>query len=315
MFPPLPAGFDKALANSLAVRKKRQVEKMEIFEQAHAKINLVLDVVGKRPDGFHELTTVFQSLTLHDTLKFTFPDSEGIELYCSDTTLPAGPENLAWQAALLLKEHYTVSDGVKITLDKLIPVAAGLGGGSSDAAAVLRGLIRFWQLPVEMDVLYKLAAMLGADVPFCLEGGTSFGMGKGEIIERLPPLPNFYVVLANPGFALPTAAVYGHYRLQGRHPDTSAMRRAIMCRDSDLICDCLGNSLESTAFGLRPEIAGLKDRMTAAGPSLMSGSGPTVFTLLPDGEQAIHLYKSLTGEGYAAWLTETSARRELGGNK
>ncbi len=288
---------------------------MEIFEQAHAKINLVLDVVGKRPDGYHELTTVFQSLALHDTLKFSYPDSEGIELSCSDTTLPAGPENLAWQAALLLKEHYAVSGGVKITLDKRIPVAAGLGGGSSDAAAALRGLIRFWGLSVERDVLYKLAALLGADVPFCLEGGNSFGTGKGEIIERLPPLPHFYVVLANPGFALSTAAVYGHSRLQDWHPDTSAMRRAIMRHDSELICGCLGNSLESTAFRLRPEIARLKDRMTAAGPSLMSGSGPTVFTLLCDGEQAANLYKRLAGEGYTAWLTETSALRELGGNK
>ncbi|MBS4023604.1 MAG: 4-(cytidine 5'-diphospho)-2-C-methyl-D-erythritol kinase [Dethiobacter sp.] len=287
---------------------------MVIYEQAYAKINIVLDVVGKRPDGYHEINTVFQSLMLHDNLSFSKNGGSGVALSCSDATLPAGPENLVWRAAVLLKEHYRVSAGVKITLEKKVPAAAGLGGGSSDAAAALRGLLRFWQLPVERDVLYRLAAGLGSDVPFCLEGGTSYGTGRGEIIERLQPLPQFSVVLANPGFALSTALVYSHYRGSdvALRPDLAAVRDAIARGDSNKIIANLGNSLECAAFKLYPQIAQLKQRMSRAGASLMCGSGPTVFSLFDDWEKAYELTCNLKNEGISAWLTETSTRRELG---
>jgi 4-diphosphocytidyl-2-C-methyl-D-erythritol kinase len=286
---------------------------MDICEHAHAKINLVLDVAGKRPDGYHELNTVFQSLMLHDTLNFSVNDGDGIVLSCSDPALPAGTENLAWRAAALLKEYYSVTAGVKISLQKKIPVAAGLGGGSSDAAAVLRGLLRFWRLPVEKRVLYRLAAELGSDVPFCLEGGTSLGRGRGEIIEPLPPLPLFFVVLANPGFALSTARVYSAYKRQhdALRPDAAAMRDAILRGERDKICTCLANSLESAAFRIAPQIAHLKARMSSAAASLMCGSGPTVFTLHSSRDEALELYQSLRIEGITAWITETCTGRKL----
>jgi 4-diphosphocytidyl-2-C-methyl-D-erythritol kinase len=159
----------------------------------------------------------------------------------------------------------------------------------------------------------SLAAQLGSDVPFCLEGGTSLGRGRGEIIEPLPPLPHFFVVLANPGFALSTARVYAAYRQQpgALRPDAAAMRDAILSGERDKICASLANSLESAAFSLSPQIAHLKKRMSSAAPSLMCGSGPTVFTLHSSRDEALELYKSLRTEGVTAWITETWAGRKL----
>ena len=285
-------------------------------EKAHAKINLILDVLGKRADGYHEIKTIFQSLSLADTLIFADNKSDNVSLTCTVVDLPLGQENLVWQAANLLREHYGVSDGVHIHLDKRIPVSAGLGGGSSDAAAALRGLVHFWALPHEPTVLTGLAAQLGSDVPFCLGGGTALGSGRGEHVEPLPSCPHFHVVLANPGFAVSTAKVYQGYvpdetRLR---PDIDAMMAALEAKEKAGVMSKLANVLESSTFALYPKVQHVKARMQQAGPALMCGSGATVFALFATATEATRLHAALQKEGMSAWLTETKNNEKHGGD-
>jgi 4-diphosphocytidyl-2-C-methyl-D-erythritol kinase len=280
---------------------------MPTFENAYAKVNLILDVLGKRADGFHEIRTIFQSLSLSDRLTFSDNQDGDISLTCNIPELPCDFQNLAWRAANLLKEQYSVSQGVHITLEKQIPVAAGLGGGSADAAAVLRGLTRFWGLSVNTEELLALAAKLGSDVPFCLMGGTALGKGRGELVEALPPCPYYYVVLANPGFPVSTAMVYQNLceNMFQIRPDTEGMIQAIGRLDSSGVISRLGNVLEESTFALYPAVNELKERMSQHGPSLMCGSGATVFTLFSEKAAAKHLHKVLLAEGKDAWMTET----------
>jgi 4-diphosphocytidyl-2-C-methyl-D-erythritol kinase len=280
---------------------------MSIEEYAHAKINLTLDVVGERPDGYHELRTVFQSLQLCDTLTFSHNHSSQITLACNIPGLPVHAENLVWQAASLLKDACGITQGVHIILDKKIPVAAGLGGGSSDAAAALRGLVRFWELPTEPALLYSLAAKLGSDVPFCIGGGTALGSGRGEILVKLPPCPHFYVVLANPGFPVSTAHVFQELKQREPKPklDVDGLVLAVRQADADGIMNRLGNVLESSTFSLYPAVEELKEKMLQAGPALMCGSGATVFALFRDRAAAKRLHAYLLTHGTDSWLTET----------
>ncbi|MCL6614831.1 MAG: 4-(cytidine 5'-diphospho)-2-C-methyl-D-erythritol kinase [Firmicutes bacterium] len=199
---------------------------------ARAKINLSLDVRRRRPDGYHELDTVFQSLALHDTVMLRRVAS-GVEIACDQAGLPLGPKNLAYRAAEAVRRAYGVDYGVRIDLKKRIPVAAGLGGGSADAAAVLRGLPALWGLPaLPPDRLQALACDLGADVPFCLLGGTARGRGIGELLEPLPGLSGCDVLLVKPRAWLSTARVYERLDL-GRavHPEMDAVVEAIRRRD------------------------------------------------------------------------------------
>ncbi len=280
---------------------------MEVVERAHAKINLYLAVLDRRPDGYHELLTVFQSLKLHDTLKFAERADGRLKLICNAPDLSPGPDNLVWRAAELLRRHYGVSSGAEMQLEKNIPVAAGLGGGSSDAAAALRGLARLWRLPEEKEALYALAATLGADVPFCLRGGTALGSGRGDVLTTLPACPHYHVLLVNPGFAVSTARVYAELTLEEvrRHPDPARLFRAIGSGDRGQIGHLLYNALETATFRLFPEVAKLKKELAAGGPALMSGSGPTVFLLLEEHETALELAREAGEQGLRAWLTET----------
>jgi 4-diphosphocytidyl-2-C-methyl-D-erythritol kinase len=278
-----------------------------VEERAWAKINLTLDILRKRADGYHELLTVFQTLALHDTLSLRLNNTGIITLSVGDAPLPTDGTNIAGRAARLLQQQYGVNAGVHINLEKKIPIAAGLGGGSSDAAAVLRGLVRLWRLPLERDTLYSLAETLGSDVPFCLEGGTALGRGRGEKVEILPPCPHFFVVLANPGFAVSTATVYQAFRLHEtrERPDTEGMCAAVASGDRSAVSTHLKNVLETATFPLFPQVAELKNRMSLAGSALMCGSGPTVFALLHDRGKAVKLYRALQKEGLNAWLTQT----------
>lgn len=278
---------------------------MNILEKAHAKINLFLGIKGMRADGYHEIETVFQSLALHDLLRVEA--AAGLSLSVSSPGLSGGPDNLVWRAAVLLKKHCGVAAGAKIHLTKNIPVAAGLGGGSSDAAAVLRGLCRLWQLRPKRDMLHRLAAELGSDVPFCLEGGTALGQGRGEVLTKLAPVPKLIVVLANPGYPLSTAVVYSAYNHEAdqKRPGVEAMLQAVRRGDRQAIGALLYNSLEGSAFSLCPELVRLKERMATAGAALLSGSGPTMFVLCSDRERAQALCSGLAAMGMGAWLTET----------
>jgi len=280
---------------------------LEVLERAHAKINLFLEVLGKRPDGYHELRTIFQSLKLHDTLSFTAREDGRLVLHCSDPSLPLGPENLVWRAADLLRRYYGISAGAEVMIEKNIPVAAGLGGGSSDAAAALRGFSRLWRLPREGKVLASLAAELGADVPFCLQGGTAVGRGRGDVLERLPACPHFYVVLVNPGVAVSTARVYAELKAEElrQGSEYEALRQAIVAGDRERIGRLLFNALETVTFRLFPAVANLKQKVAATGHTLMCGSGATLFVLLDDSLEALKLACDIGEEGLHAWYTET----------
>lgn len=290
---------------------------MLVAEKAYAKLNLILDVAGKRPDGYHNLRTVFQSLTLHDTLVFSQRKDSRIVIAGNVPGLPTDSSNLVWRAAERLRHTYGTQQGVTVELVKNIPIAAGLGGGSSDAAAALRGLVRLWGLPSEPDVLLSLAAELGSDVPFCLAGGTSLGLGRGELLEELPPCPFYYVVLANPGFPVSTAQVFQCLQPKelAPHPDVAGLVRAIREGDRSGMEERLANVLERPTFRLFPAVEQLKIRMEAHGPSLMCGSGPTVFTLFSDADKANHLHADLLGQGIDAWRTETSVSHDAGGKQ
>jgi 4-diphosphocytidyl-2-C-methyl-D-erythritol kinase len=287
-------------------------KKTPVVERAYAKINLILAVTAKRTDGYHELQTVFQSLALHDTLTFTANAGEEIALATNNPSLSAGPDNLIWRAAERLKQFYKVRAGVKIYLEKRIPLAAGLGGGSSDAAAALRGLVRFWQLPREPEVLWRIAAELGSDVPYCLAGGTALGTGRGEHLRPLPPCPHFYVVLANPGFPVATAEVYQTLREAELAPTAAVtgMLQALAEQNRMAVMRHLMNTLEKAAFRLYPQVKALKEIMAGTGAALMCGSGPTVFSLLPTVTAATALQETLWRQGYQVWLTETMQQPE-----
>lgn len=254
-----------------------------ITVNGEAKINLTLDILGKRPDGYHEVSMVMQSVSLHDTLQLErIP--EGIELSIDVPWLEADETNLAYRAAAKILAYGRVSGGVRIQLQKRIPMAAGLAGGSADAAAVLRGVNELYGLNLSLDELCSLAAQLGSDIPFCLCGGTMLATGRGEVLKRLPPVPAFWVVLAKPPISVSTAWAYQHYDAEGaeRHPDNEAMCRAIAAGSREELAPLLCNVLESVTIKQYPVIAVYKEKMLQQGAmvSMMSGSGPTVFGLL-----------------------------------
>ncbi|RKO67911.1 4-(cytidine 5'-diphospho)-2-C-methyl-D-erythritol kinase [Desulfofundulus salinus] len=256
---------------------------------ARAKINLTLDITGLLPDGYHELETVMQSIALCDRLVFS-PRPQGIELQTDSPLLPSGPENLVYRAAELLQRVTGCRQGVHIFLSKNIPVAAGLGGGSADAAATLAALNQLWSLGLSREELLVLAAKLGADVPFCLVGGTVLARGKGELLTPLKPLPPLGVVLVTPPLAASTAQIYREYDrlLPGIHPDTPAMVAAIERQDVPAVAALLENTLEPVTTSLYPQVTAVKEALKAAGALgvVMSGSGPTVFGLSRDEEEA-----------------------------
>lgn len=253
---------------------------MQLVELAQAKINLYLRVLGRREDGYHQIETVMQTLQFADRVILRGRPC-GIGLQCDAPELTAGPDNLAWRAAALLAEAFP-GHGVSVTLKKWIPWQAGLGGGSSDAAAVLRGLNKLWRLQLSAAELTEFAARLGSDVPFFLSGGTAVARGRGEEITPLSACPDVDVALLVPPFGLATAAVYHEWRPPFVTPPVwTALLQALADRDRILAAQLLFNDLEAPAFGLRPELASLKARLLQEGlPTLLSGSGSCLFTLL-----------------------------------
>ncbi|MBB3114099.1 4-diphosphocytidyl-2-C-methyl-D-erythritol kinase [Paenibacillus phyllosphaerae] len=272
---------------------------MKIYEKAPAKINLLLDVLRKREDGFHEVEMIMTMVDLADRLEMEELPRDSIMISSQAGYIPLDEKNLAFQAAKLIKDRYDVRKGVYIHLDKKIPVAAGLAGGSSDAAATLRGLNRLWGLNIPQDELCKLGAELGSDVPFCVTGGTALATGRGERLERIDNPPQCWVVLAKPPINVSTADVYGRFRVSDikEHPSTAAMLGAISRGSFSDICGNLGNVLESVTLGLYPEVLQLKESMERLGADgvLMSGSGPTVFGLVSKEAKVSRIYNGLRG--------------------
>ncbi|GAX88673.1 4-(cytidine 5'-diphospho)-2-C-methyl-D-erythritol kinase [Effusibacillus lacus] len=278
-----------------------------IREKAKAKINLTLDVLFKRADGYHEVEMVMQTVDLSDQLLLEERDDNQIVLSCGVPYIPLDNRNLAYKAAALLRERYGIRKGIHITIDKQIPVAAGLAGGSSDGAAALRGLNRLWNLGLTLEELAELGAELGSDVPFCIYGGTAIARGRGEIIERLPAAPPLWVVLVKPPITVSTADVYGNLKVDeiDSHPDTLGMIQALASGNPERIVSGLGNVLEQVTFKMHPEVERLKSQIVKFGAmgALMSGSGPTVFGITDRESRAQRIYNALRGFSKEVYLT------------
>ncbi|WP_028543454.1 4-(cytidine 5'-diphospho)-2-C-methyl-D-erythritol kinase [Paenibacillus taiwanensis] len=272
---------------------------MKVYEKAPAKINLMLDVLRKREDGFHEVEMVMTMVDLADRLEMEELPRDTIIISSQAGYIPLDEKNLAFQAAKLIKERYEVRQGVYIHLDKKIPVAAGLAGGSSDAAAALRGLNRLWRLNISEQELQVLGSELGSDVPFCVTGGTAIARGRGEKLEHIANPPQCWVVLAKPPINVSTADVYGRFRVNriDKHPSLPSMLEAIESQSFHRICDNLGNVLEDVTLPMHPEVQQLKEAMIRLGAEgvLMSGSGPTVFGLVSKESKIARIYNGLRG--------------------
>lgn len=263
----------------------------EIRLKARAKINLTLDVTGKREDGYHLLETIMQTVALYDGIYMKKLEKPEIKLKTNLPWLPTDDRNLAWKAANLMRETFGIKGGVFIEIDKRIPVAAGLAGGSADCAAVLVGMNRLFDLHLSQRELEELAGRLGSDIPYCVRRGTVLCEGVGEIMTNVEhPCPNCYVVLAKLPVSVSTVSVYKGLRWQEveKHPDTKAMLKAMEEKDVTKMGKLLCNVLETVTIPMHPEIARIKKRLMELGAegALMSGSGPTVFALFTEREKA-----------------------------
>ncbi len=274
------------------------MEVLKVLIKAPAKINLSLDVLHKRSDGYHEVEMIMTTIDLADRIELTLLPDDQIKIVSQNRFVPDDQRNLAYQAAKLLKDKFQIKKGVQINIEKTIPVAAGLAGGSSDAAATLRGLNKLWQLGLSLDELAELGALIGSDVSFCVYGGTALATGRGEKIEHLPAPPSCWVVLAKPLIGVSTADVYGRLQLKEiTHPNTNKMIEAIQNQDFAGVCKNVGNVLEGVTLNLYPEVAQIKEQMHRFGADavLMSGSGPTVFALVQHDSRMHRLYNGLRG--------------------
>lgn len=282
-----------------------------VFVQAHGKINLTLDVLGKRPDGYHNLRSVMQSIGLYDRLSLT-ATRESISIVCRNRAIPHDSSNLACRAAFALKEAAGVKAGVKIRLNKGIPVAAGLGGGSADAAAVLRGLNRLWNTGLSSAELREIGKNLGADVPFCLEGGTVLAEGYGERLTPLKPAPRMWLVLFKPEFGVSTPEVYNAYdtmEIEYRN-DTAAVVAGLEKHDLEAVISGMGNMLQQTTAVLYPQVAALISGLEKMGTEavLMCGSGPTVCAVFHDRKSAESLRNKCSNFKGKIYLCHTVSR-------
>lgn len=272
--------------------------------KAPAKINLLLEIIGDRPDGFHELVMVLQSISLADVVELQYLGGDRIQLHCNHPQVPCDQTNLAHRAARLMQKQFPGKGGVAITIDKKIPIGAGLAGGSADAAAVLVGLDLMWNLGLTQTELQSYAAQLGSDIPFCISGGTALALGRGEELTPLPDLDQLYAVLAKyRSLSVATPWAYQTYRQQfsaayardsialerrRREGHSVALLGAITHRDPLQVPQYLYNDLEKVVLPQYPQVQHLRDQLQALGVlgSMMSGSGPTVFGLTETRSQA-----------------------------
>lgn len=299
----------------------------EISLRAYGKINLGLDVTGVREDGYHLVRMVMQSVGIFDLVTLTMTEKPGITIENSLRFLPSGPKNLAWRSADLLMTEFHEKKGLHIMIDKHIPVAGGMAGGSSDAAAVLFGMNRLFHYGLSRKELMERGLKLGADVPFCLLRGTVLAEGIGEVLTALPPMPPCTILIAKPPFPVSTKEVYQKLdkimppkgtppEQRGRYypekmPDIDGICAAIRAGDYDAMLSAMGNVLENVTIPLHPEIAGIRKAMMDGGAdiALMSGSGPTVFGLYRNPEAAQKTREKLRAEKMAAQVYVTRPYR------
>lgn len=267
--------------------------------KAYGKINLGLDVLKKREDGYHEVRMIMQTVGLYDKIDLYLKETPGITVETNLYYLPVNENNLVYKAAKLLMDEFHIKHGVTIQLKKFIPVSAGMAGGSSDAAAVLFGVNKMFNLGLSMTDLMKRGVKIGADVPYCVMRGTALSEGIGEILTPLPPIPQCRVLIAKPGISVSTKFVYDHLDAASLrpsdHPDIDGLIEGIGNRDIYAVASRLGNVLETVTIPEYPVIADIKERLKALGAvnALMSGSGPTVFGIFTNPKAAEEAYEEM----------------------
>ncbi|EYE89785.1 4-diphosphocytidyl-2C-methyl-D-erythritol kinase [Fervidicella metallireducens AeB] len=273
-----------------------------------AKINLSLDVIGKREDGYHLLRMIMQTVSLFDNVTVQ-KGSEGINIYCNKSSVPCNENNSAYKAAKLILDKFQIKSGVDILIDKEIPVAAGLAGGSTDAAGVIKAMNEIFKLHMTMEDMMEIGLKVGADVPYCIIGGTALAEGIGEKLTVLKQFKETWCVLAKPPISVSTADVYGSLKLDEivRHPDTEELIDNIEKEEIDILAKGMVNVLETVTIKEYPIILEIKNIMkefNALG-SLMSGSGPTVFGLFRDKAEAEKCYHRLRDYLKEVYLVKT----------
>lgn len=291
------------------------MDKMEL--KALGKINLGLDVLGRRENGYHDVRMVMQTLYLYDQITIEKTENPGIELSTNLFYLPVNENNLAYRAADLLMQEFGVEEGVKITLEKHIPVAAGMAGGSSNAAAVLYGINRMFSLGLSQEELMERGVKLGADVPYCIMRGTVLAEGIGEILTPLPAMPRCTVLVAKPPISVSTKLVYEKLDAHEieNHPDIDGVLEGLERQDLKKIASSMGNVLERVTVEEYPVIEEIKEMMKENGAlnAMMSGSGPTVFGLYSDKRMAKEAAQKIKESGIAKQVYVTNihnARRK-----
>ena len=288
----------------------------EMRLRAYAKVNLGLDVLRRREDGYHEVKMVMQTVGIYDSIHLKKLKSPGIRVATNLFYLPDNENNLVYKAAKLLIDEFGLPGGIFIDLQKRIPVAAGMAGGSSDAAAVLYGMNRMYHLKLSKKELMQRGVKLGADVPYCIMRGTALAEGIGERFSPLPPVPNCHVLVAKPPVSVSTKFVYENLKLDGslKHPDVDLVIEGIRGGDLHKVASHMGNVLESVTVPHYPVIAQIKEDMMQAGAlqAMMSGSGPTVFALFEDEGLAKQAYQKLLEKDQAkqVYLTDMFNVRE-----
>ena len=282
-----------------------------ITVKAYAKINLGLDVLRKRADGYHDVCMIMQSLDLHDTITISKSSVVGISIKTNLPYIPNDQGNLVYKAAALFLDALSIKDGLTIKLEKNIPVAAGLAGGSSDAAATLKGLNELYQAGLSSEELMKLGIKIGADVPYCILLGTALSEGVGDVLTPLPPISDCTILLVKPDISVSTKYVYENLRLSESivHPNIAAMREALENGDLGSLTKRMDNILQTITIRNYPIITEIKHKMNELGAmsSLMSGSGPTVFGIYKNNElakKAFRYFKTHKHYGKQIFLTK-----------
>ncbi len=279
-----------------------------ILLEAHAKINLSLDVLNKRDDGYHNLRMIMQTIQLHDTISIEKIPS-GVEIDCIASYVPNNSTNIACKAAEAMISKYNLNAGVRIKIDKKIPVAAGLAGGSADAAAVIKGINSLFNLGIKQNELMETGSTIGADVPYCIMGGTALAEGIGEELTSLSLLKDIPILIVKPKIGVSTAWVYKNLDFGKiiRRPDTEALISAIQNKDVKFIAQNMRNVLESVTVIKHPIIEKIKNNLLEEGAigSMMSGSGPSVFGIFDNKDKAISAYKKMKKSKNECILTFT----------
>lgn len=285
--------------------------------QAFAKINLGLDVLGKREDGYHEVRMIMQTIRMYDQLDMRKSVEPGIHLTTNKKYIPVDENNLVWRAAKLMMDTCGIIEGVSIHLHKVIPVAAGMAGGSSDAAATLVGMNRLFHCGLSKEKLMELGVQIGADVPYCVLRGTALAEGIGEKLTVLSPMPDCWILIGKPGISVSTKYVYTTLDLNTDtvHPDIDGMKKAL--EDGNLygITERMGNVLQDVTIPAYPEVERIKEQMKTLGAvnAMMSGSGPTVFGIFDNEEKAQKACQKLRESGSCQQVFLTVPFNNYGG--